>query len=78
MQITNTKLRNGMPAKAFVVSGDSEAFELSESGEGFCISCGESQYGCEPDARKYTCESCGEPKVYGFDELVLRGFVRFE
>ena len=27
--------------------------------------------GCEPDARNYTCESCGEPKVFGAEELLL-------
>jgi ParB family chromosome partitioning protein len=25
----------------------------------------------EPDARKYECESCGEPGVYGAEELLL-------
>lgn len=38
---------------------------------GFCIACGEEQDGCEPDARKYKCESCGEMKVYGSDELAM-------
>jgi hypothetical protein len=39
--------------------------------EGFCVKCGESQDGCEPDARQYTCESCGEPAVYGAEEIIL-------
>lgn len=38
---------------------------------GFCITCGNEQGGCEPDARGYTCESCGTPTVYGADELLL-------
>lgn len=38
---------------------------------GFCIACGEEQDGCEPDAREYECESCGENKVYGADELLM-------
>ena len=38
---------------------------------GFCISCGEEQYGVEPDARKYECEGCGKPKVYGAQELLF-------
>ena len=38
---------------------------------GFCIACGRKQGGCEPDARGYTCESCGEPKVYGAEELMM-------
>ena len=38
---------------------------------GFCVSCGNEQGGCEPDARGYKCESCGERKVYGCEELLL-------
>jgi hypothetical protein len=38
---------------------------------GFCIACGEDADGCEPDARGYECESCGRPKVYGAEELLL-------
>ena len=26
----------------------------------------------EPDARRVECESCGEPKVYGAEELLFR------
>ena len=38
---------------------------------GFCIACGEEDYCCEPDAREYECESCGERKVYGAAELLM-------
>lgn len=38
---------------------------------GFCIDCGHEQDGCEPDAREYECEVCGENKVYGSDELLM-------
>jgi hypothetical protein len=31
---------------------------------GFCLSCGEEQDGCEPDAQNYECESCGESEVF--------------
>ena len=41
--------------------------------EGFCLACGGTQGGVEPDARKYICESCKAPKVYGAEELVLMG-----
>lgn len=27
--------------------------------------------GCEPDARRYECEECGERGVYGTEELLL-------
>lgn len=38
---------------------------------GFCLSCGQEQDGCEPDARKYTCEHCGKREVYGAEELLM-------
>ena len=38
---------------------------------GFCFACGHEQEGCEPDARSYDCEACGEPQVFGADELML-------
>lgn len=38
---------------------------------GFCLACGNEQEGCEPDARNYECESCGEKQVYGSDELLM-------
>lgn len=38
---------------------------------GFCIACGEDADGVEPDAREYECEHCGEPTVYGADELLM-------
>lgn len=38
---------------------------------GFCLACGAEAYGVEPDAREYECESCGEAKVYGAEELLI-------
>lgn len=38
---------------------------------GFCLACGFEQDGVEPDACEYECEACGEPHVYGSDELLL-------
>jgi hypothetical protein len=42
---------------------------------GFCIACGHEQGGCEPDARRYQCEACGERQVYGAEELALIAIV---
>ena len=36
---------------------------------GFCLSCGFEQDGC--DARGYECEACGEPAVFGSEELMM-------
>lgn len=37
---------------------------------GICRACGGEQDGCEPDARNYECEHCGENEVFGPEELV--------
>ena len=38
---------------------------------GFCLRCGEDAEGVEPDARRYACEACGDPGVYGAEELLI-------
>ena len=43
----------------------------SEDFIGFCIACGKRHTGVEGDARGYTCEKCGKPKVYGAEELLM-------
>lgn len=51
-----------------------EAVEREMTGldnPGFCLACGEEADGCEPDARKYECESCGEHRVYGAAEILM-------
>ena len=47
--------------------------ELDANNMGFCLACGETAEGVEPDARRDTCECCGAPKVYGAAELALMG-----
>jgi hypothetical protein len=49
--------------------------EGEENMFGYCIACGASRDGCEPDARKYPCEECGKRAVYGAQELLLMGLV---
>jgi len=43
----------------------------SDNTTGFCLACGEENDGVEPDAGKYTCETCHMPKVYGAEQLIL-------
>lgn len=47
------------------------AAEDDMSNTGFCLACGNEQHNCEPDAREYECEECGERKVYGAEELLI-------
>ena len=55
----------------------SDLQDILGSGEplGWCLSCGETDSGISPDARKWTCEYCGADKVYGMEELALMGLV---
>jgi len=48
-----------------------ESAMTSLENPGFCIACGDDAYGCEPDARQYTCESCDARAVYGAEELMI-------
>jgi hypothetical protein len=61
------------PSRTFSMEAIQEA---SENSGGFCIACGEEAFGVEPDARNYSCEACGEPQVFGAEELLLMGLVR--
>ena len=40
---------------------------------GYCISCGAEHYGIEPDANNYTCDECGEKKVFAAEEILILG-----
>lgn len=70
-QFTN---KAGKVRHKFELTSEEYAEHAEEYG-GFCIACGEAAFGVEPDARGYDCESCGESKVYGAEELLLRGFI---
>ena len=59
----------------FHVFSVEELEDADNNGEGFCVACGESASGVEPDARRYECESCGERRVYGAGELAMMGLV---
>ena len=41
--------------------------------EGFCLSCENIATDCEPDTRERRCDSCGETKVFGVEELLIMG-----
>lgn len=49
--------------------------EAAENMEGLCLACGASRDCCEPDARNYRCESCGNSLVFGAEEIALMGYV---
>ena len=51
------------------------AIEAAEADDniGICLECGETQGGCEPDARQRKCENCGAYRVFGAEEVILGG-----
>ena len=51
------------------------AYRVMDESQGFCLACGEYGQPAEPDAQQYTCESCGQPKVYGMLELLFMNLV---
>ena len=38
---------------------------------GICYACGDIRDGCEPDAQRYECYSCGEHRVYGTEHIFI-------
>jgi Zn finger protein HypA/HybF involved in hydrogenase expression len=48
-----------------------------DSCTGFCLNCG-AEGVAEPDARKYTCDECGEKKLFGAEEILLMGIGNIE
>ncbi len=50
-----------------------ERYHTCLDNPGFCIACGADADGCEPDARNYRCECCGEHQVFGAEEIFLMG-----
>lgn len=65
---TKTGLKQFKPSFEWI-----ESVVRHDNNEGFCLACGNEQTGCEPDARRYTCEGCGAAKVYGAEELAMMG-----
>jgi hypothetical protein len=52
-----------------------QAYDETIDNTGFCVKCGADAEGCEPDARGYRCEACGEMAVYGAQEVALMTFI---
>jgi hypothetical protein len=60
------------------VMTSSEYADEHENNTGFCLACGETADSVEPDARAYPCESCGQRKVFGLEELMLMNLLIVE
>ena len=69
MDIDGTKIHKRLTPRLVMHAVERRLMSLDNPG--FCVVCGAEAEGVEPDARKYTCESCGSPAVYGAEELML-------
>ena len=65
-----------MAQRTFEISQEQYQSMADDSG-GFCIGCGAEASGVEPDARNYKCEDCGQPSVFGIEELLIMGQIEF-
>ena len=65
-------LPDGLTEEMVLAAVEQSTFGLDN--DGFCMSCGAQQGGCEPDAREYECESCGANAVYGAEEIMFECF----
>jgi len=61
-----------------VTMSEAEYYEHTNDYDGVCLACGEWTFGgCEPDARRYPCESCNRRAVYGAEEALMMGYIEF-
>ncbi len=70
------KVETKIKRRAMRIEATSE--DIQEGTLGACLACGEQAYGVEPDAREYECDSCGEKKVYGLEEILMMGLIDLE
>jgi hypothetical protein len=69
MKIDGTQVHASVTAERVVEACEREMTSLDNPG--ICIACGQDADGCEPDARKYQCESCVERAIYGAQDLAM-------
>lgn len=73
MAIKRNETTGRIIAKRFTIR---QLEKADENSDGYCLACGKKHHGIESDARKYTCESCKNPLVYGAGEIALMGLVK--
>lgn len=66
------KIHKSITEDRITAAVESSLFGLENPG--FCIACGADADGCEPDARNYECEECGERQVFGAEEVMISCF----
>jgi len=75
----DAKRKNGDMTKALVfVMHEDEYQDLCADDIGLCLACGAEAYGVEPDAVGYRCEECNELRVFGTENALMMGRIRFK
>lgn len=69
MTVDGIKVNPKVTAEAVVAAVERRRSTLDDPG--FCLACGLEHGGVDPDARGDRCESCGEPAVYGVEDLLM-------
>lgn len=77
MTTESYKTRGGAVQLRPVLTEDEFRHARNED-RGFCLACGAEAFNVEPDARCLPCEGCGAAKVYGIEELLMRGIARIQ
>ena len=55
---------------------ENELVEAIENSQGFCTNCKSfTNDFAEPDAENYTCDECGQAKVFGAEQALMLGFI---
>lgn len=67
-----------MALKPTITITEQQYHEARDQDLGYCLACGAIRECCEPDAREYHCEECGEDMVYGVEELLMMERVTFK
>jgi hypothetical protein len=62
--------REALKAKRIDLDEVMRAVEADDN-SGFCLACGAQADCCEPDARRYVCESCDARAVFGAEEVLI-------
>lgn len=63
------KLHKSVTIEKVVDAVERNLFTLDNPG--FCIACGAEVDSCDPDAHGDDCDECGQPQVFGADELLM-------
>jgi len=68
----STRSIPGWTPDEILAEAEDQMFGMENNG--ICINCGALRGMCEPDAREYPCDDCGQNKVYGAAELLMMGY----